>query len=683
MPGITLSELLKKMIEMGGSDLHITTNSAPRVRVHGRLRPLDMPPLTAADTKSLAYSVLTDAQKHRFEENLELDFSFGLKNLARFRGNVFNQRGAVGAVFRTIPWEIKGFDALGLPTVVRGLCDKPRGLVLVTGPTGSGKSTTLAAMLDKINSEREEHMITIEDPIEFLHNHKKCLVNQREVHADTHSFANSLRAALREDPDVVLIGEMRDLETIESALRIAETGHLTFATLHTNSASSTINRIIDVFPSHQQPQIRAQLSMVMEGILCQALLPRADGRGRAMIMEVLIPTPAIRNLVREDKIHQIYSAMQTGTGQTGMQTFNQGLANAYFQKMITLDMALSRSSNPDELQDMIDAGLPIVQCLEILAGQQENKFFQKILAGTRGQVEGGATLSAAMRSSPKAFDALYVNMVEAGETGGILDTILQRLSTYIEKNVKLQRAVKSATVNPVGVLTVAGGVIALLLWKVVPIFATLFAGLGVDLPLPTKIVIALSNFVGSIFGLLILVALGGAIFGLKVWYGTPQGRFVLDSIILKLPVLGILMRKIAVARFTRTLGTLISSGVPILEGLDITAKTAGNAVVERALQKVRRSLEEGKSLTEPLRDAEVFPGMVTQMIAVGEQTGAMDAMLQKIADFYEEEVDAAVKDLLTALEPIMIVFLGVVVGGVVISMYLPLFTVIGKLSDTH
>jgi type IV pilus assembly protein PilC len=332
---------------------------------------------------------------------------------------------------------------------------------------------------------------------------------------------------------------------------------------------------------------------------------------------------------------------------------------------------------------MIDAGLPLVQCLEILASQQENKFFQKVLTGTRGQVEGGATLSASMRSSPKVFDALYVNMVEAGETGGILDTILQRLSSYIEKNVKLQRAVKSALVYPVGVLTVAAGVITLLLWKVVPIFATLFAGLGVDLPLPTKIVIALSNFVGSIFGLLLLVAVGAGIFGLKVWYGTPQGRFVLDTVILKLPVLGILMRKIAVARFTRTLGTLISSGVPILEGLDITAKTAGNAVVEKALQQVRRSLEEGKSLTEPLRESEVFPGMVTQMIAVGEQTGAMDAMLQKIADFYEEEVDAAVKDLLTALEPIMIVFLGVVVGGVVISMYLPLFSLIGKLSTMH
>jgi type IV pilus assembly protein PilC len=329
---------------------------------------------------------------------------------------------------------------------------------------------------------------------------------------------------------------------------------------------------------------------------------------------------------------------------------------------------------------MIDAGLPLVQCLEILATQQENVFFQKVLTGTRSSVEGGSTLSAAMKQYPKVFDPLYSNMVEAGETGGILDTILQRLSTYIEKNVKLQAAVKSALIYPIGVLSIAAGVIFLLLWKVVPIFATLFAGLGVDLPLPTKIVIGLSNFVGSIFGLLIVVAVVAGVFGIKIWYGTPKGRFVIDSIILKLPVLGILMRKIAVARFTRTLGTLISSGVPILEGLDITAKTSGNAVVERALFAVRKALEEGKSLTEPLKTSQVFPGMVTQMIAVGEQTGAMDAMLQKIADFYEDEVDAAVKDLLTALEPVMIVFLGVVVGGVVISMYLPLFTLIGKLS---
>jgi type IV pilus assembly protein PilC len=332
---------------------------------------------------------------------------------------------------------------------------------------------------------------------------------------------------------------------------------------------------------------------------------------------------------------------------------------------------------------MIDAGLPLVQCLEILASQQENKTFQKVLTGVRGSVEGGSTLSSAMKQYPKVYDPLYSNMVEAGETGGILDTILQRLSTYIEKNVKLKAAVKSALIYPVGVLSIAALVITLLLWKVVPIFATLFAGLGVDLPLPTKIVIGLSHFVGSIFGFLIFVGVIAGIFGLKIWYATPGGRYALDAIVLRIPIIGILMRKIAVARFTRTLGTLISSGVPILEGLDITARTSGNAVVERALSKVRKSLEEGRSLTDPLKESEVFPGMVTQMIAVGEQTGAMDSMLQKIADFYEDEVDVAVKDLLTALEPIMIVFLGVIVGGVVVSMYLPLFSLIGKLSNTH
>ena len=329
---------------------------------------------------------------------------------------------------------------------------------------------------------------------------------------------------------------------------------------------------------------------------------------------------------------------------------------------------------------MIDAGLPLVQCLEILAGQQENKTFQKVLTGTRSAVEGGATLSSAMRQYENVFDALYVNLVEAGETGGILDTILQRLSAYIEKNVKLKRAVRSALVYPTAVLTVAAGVITLLLWKVVPIFTTLFVGLGVDLPLPTRIVIALSNFVGSIFGLLIFVVVIGAIIGLKFWYGTPAGRMAIDKTLLKLPLIGILLRKIAVARFTRTLGTLISSGVPILEGLDITARTAGNAVIEKALLHVRKALEAGRSLAEPLKETTVFPGMVTQMIGVGEQTGAMDAMLQKIADFYEDEVDAAVKDLLAAMEPVMIVFLGVVVGGIVISMYLPLFSLIGKLS---
>jgi twitching motility protein PilT len=352
----TLNALLKAMVEQGGSDLHITTNSPPQIRVDGILRPLNMPPLTPTETKQLSYSILTDNQKHRLEETLELDLSFGIKGLARFRANVFHQRGAVAGAFRQIPYEIRGFRELGLPTIIEKICEKPRGLVLVTGPTGSGKSTTLAAMLDKVNRERHEHIITIEDPVEYLHSHKNCLVNQRELHADTLSFGNALRSALREDPDVVLIGEMRDFETVESALRIAETGHLTFATLHTNSAASSLNRIIDIFPAHQQSQIRVQLSMVLEGILCQSLLPRASGKGRALAMEILIPNSAIRNLIREDKVHQIYGMMQTGQAKYGMQTFNQSLASLYFKRMITLQTALARSSYPDELQEIIARG---------------------------------------------------------------------------------------------------------------------------------------------------------------------------------------------------------------------------------------------------------------------------------------------------------------------------------------
>jgi twitching motility protein PilT len=358
---VSLHQLLKTMFEEGGTDLHITTNSPPQIRVDGQLRPLNLPPLTPSETKQLAYSVLTDTQKHKFEEDKELDLSFGIKGLARFRCNVFNQRGAVAAAYRAIPWKIMDFATLGLPKIVAKLCQKPRGLILVTGPTGSGKSTTLAAMIDRVNEERHEHIVTIEDPIEYLHQHKKCLLNQRELHADTLSFKLALRSVLRQDPDVVLIGEMRDLETIEAALTIAETGHLTFGTLHTNSAVQTINRIIDVFPSHQQSQIRAQLSFVLEGIMCQALLPKASGKGRVLAMEIMAPNMAIRNLIREDKIHQIYAVMQTGQSKYGMQTFNQSLATLYFRKQITLQTALQRSSMADELQEMINRGAGIIE----------------------------------------------------------------------------------------------------------------------------------------------------------------------------------------------------------------------------------------------------------------------------------------------------------------------------------
>ncbi|HVB28782.1 MAG TPA: type II secretion system F family protein [Terriglobia bacterium] len=328
---------------------------------------------------------------------------------------------------------------------------------------------------------------------------------------------------------------------------------------------------------------------------------------------------------------------------------------------------------------MIDAGLPLVQCLEILSSQQENKAFARILAGVRGTVEGGSTLADAMRKYPKAFDDLYTNMVEAGESGGILDTILQRLSTYIEKAVKLKRSVRSAMIYPAAVVLIAGAVVILLLWKVVPIFTTLFAGLGAALPLPTRIVIGLSHFVAS-FGLILIVLVVLLGVGLRWYYKTPSGRMMIDALILKIPVLGPLMRKIAVARFTRTLGTLITSGVPMLESMDITAHTSGNAVVEKAILRVRIAIEGGRTIVDPLRETGVFPNMVVQMIGVGEHTGALDSMLQKVADFYEDEVDAAVADLLTALEPMIILFLGIVVGGVVISMYLPLFSLIGKLA---
>jgi twitching motility protein PilT len=352
---ITLHQLLKTMVDKGASDLHITTGSAPQLRIDGDLVPFRVPPLGPADTKQLCYSVLTEEQKSHFEEDQELDLSFGVKNLSRFRANVFMQKGAVAGVFRTIPFKIRTFEELGLPPVMEALCNKPRGLVLITGPTGSGKSTTLAAMIDKINSERHEHIVTMEDPIEFIHQHKNCVVNQREIGSDTQSFKKALKSVLRQDPDVVLVGEMRDLETIEAALTTAETGHLCFGTLHTNSAVQTINRVINVFPPHQQSQIRAQLSFVLEGVVCQTLLPRASGSGRAAALEIMIPNPAIRNLIREDKMHQIYSQMQIGQGTTGMQTLNQHLAQLYHARTVTLEEAVGASSDPNELQQIISS----------------------------------------------------------------------------------------------------------------------------------------------------------------------------------------------------------------------------------------------------------------------------------------------------------------------------------------
>ena len=349
----TIHDFLKVMVDSGASDLHITTGAAPQIRIDGAMRPLKHPVLMPSDTKQLCYSILTDAQKRVLEEDNELDLSFGVKGLARFRGNVYVQRGAIAGAFRRIPYEFLTFEQLGLPPVIQEISRKPRGLILVTGPTGSGKSTTLASMIDAINTERHDHIITIEDPIEYIHPHKNCIVNQREVGSDTQSFKRALKSILRQDPDVVLLGELRDLETIEAALTIAETGHLCFATLHTNGCVQTVNRIVDVFPTNQQSQVRTQLSFVLEGVLSQTLVPRLSGKGRVLALEVMVPNIGIRALIRDDKVHQLYSQMQMGQEKYGMQTMNQSLFDLYHRKMISLDSAMARSGEKDELRQMI------------------------------------------------------------------------------------------------------------------------------------------------------------------------------------------------------------------------------------------------------------------------------------------------------------------------------------------
>jgi len=352
---LNLQALLKAMLDKGASDLHITAGSPPRLRIDGDVVRLQTEALTAVDTKQLCYSVMNDAQKLRFEEDLEIDFSFGIRNMARFRANVYMQQSCVAGAFRLVPYNIIPLENLGMPQVVSELCDRPRGLVLVTGPTGSGKSTTLASMIDHINTNNRGHIVTIEDPIEFQHSHKGCLVNQREIGRDSQSFKRALKYILRQDPDVVLIGEMRDIDTVEAALTVAETGHLAFGTLHTNNAIQSINRIIDVFPSHQHDQVRAVLSFVLEGVITQCLIPKISGSGRCLAAEIMVPNAAIRNLIREDKLHQVYSQMQIGQSKYGMQTMNQALCDLYIRKQITLENALGHSSEIDELKTMIIA----------------------------------------------------------------------------------------------------------------------------------------------------------------------------------------------------------------------------------------------------------------------------------------------------------------------------------------
>src|SRR2546425_1146367 len=695
---VNLRSLLEEMIEKDASDLHIVAGERPKVRVDGDIVNSSVEHvLTPKDTLSIAYSVLTENQKKRFETENELDFSFGIQNLARFRGNCFKQRGCVSLVIRQIPFNVRTFEDLGLPSVVAKLAEKPRGLVLVTGPTGSGKSTTLAAMIDKINKELKGHIITVEDPIEFIHRHQACIVNQREIGTDTNSFAAALKYALRQDPDVVLIGEMRDLETIAAALTIAETGHLAFATLHTNSAMESINRIIDVFPSHQQSQIRAQLAFVLEGVITQTLLQKAKGRGRVMAAEIMICTPAIRALIRDNKVHQIESSMQAGK-KYGMQTLNDALYQLYMGREVTKDECLRVTRKPNEFlraicgpprdvviftrqfATMINSGLPLLQALDIQSQQTENKVLADITRAVVYDVESGHTHADALRKHPKAFSDLYVNMVAAGEAGGILDTILIRLAEFLEKNDAIVRKVKGAMIYPGVILSVAVIAISVLLIFVIPTFQNMFASVNLQLPLPTRIVIGASHTLTQ-YWWLILGAIGAGVFGLNRYYQTAPGRLQIDTMLLKTPVLGDVLRKAAVSRFTRTLGTLISSGVSILDGLEITARTAGNMVIHNAVMQSRASIAGGETIAAPLAKSKVFPPMVISMISVGEQTGGMDEMLSKIADFYDDEVDAAVSALLSLMEPIMIGVLCVIVGGTGIAMCLPIFDMVNAVQE--
>jgi twitching motility protein PilT len=355
---VTMKQLLEEMVQRNSTDLHLTTGAPPMLRIDGELVPTNYEIMTPELIQQLAYSVLNDQQKKKFEMEWELDFSFGIAGLSRFRGNCFQQRGSIASAIRTIPFEIRGFKELGIPTVVQELASRPKGLILLTGPTGCGKSTTLAAVIDKVNSDRHCHIITVEDPIEYLFRHKKAIVNQRQVGSDTKSFANALKYVLREDPDVVMVGEMRDLETIGMTLTIAETGHLTLATLHTNSAAESIHRIIDIFPSHQQGQVRSQLAFVVEGVITQQLLPKIGG-GRVLAAEVLIATPAVRALIRDEKEHQIYSHIQAGQ-KYGMQTMNQALYNLYAKRLITLETAFDYSPNIEEFEHMVEQKSPVL-----------------------------------------------------------------------------------------------------------------------------------------------------------------------------------------------------------------------------------------------------------------------------------------------------------------------------------
>ena len=792
------AEVLRRMVESRASDVHLTPGVPPAMRDKGKIVPMEgFDVLTGQETREVVYSILNDDQRKRFENDKQLDFAYAIPGVARFRVNCFFQRGSVSAAFRLVPQDIPALDSLGVPQVLRELCAKPRGFVLVTGPTGSGKSTTLAAMIDVINCENQDHILTIEDPIEFLHQHKRSIVNQREVGSDAPDFALGLRAALREDPDVILVGEMRDLETISTALTAAETGHLVFATLHTQSTAQTVDRIIDVFPPQQQGQVRTQLSIALQGIVTQQLLPTADGMGRVVATEVLVPTPAIRNLIREGKTHQIYAAVQT-SGAVGMQTMDADLARLVRAGKITRSLAEQRASVPEELKRLLgrrrcrpprcrrdgsrqrlrlppptsggladggrehlrlprdgrrrgrDApakleadskaqvteqlrqrGLIVLDVSEKKRAVQDRGPLQT-LEGRRHARAGG--LLAPVRDPGRLGDADAAHPAHAGgadpgradqggdrrgagrrrgrQHAGAGDGAPPRsLRPPLPGDGPLRRGVgpargrarpgrlpggesrRPAPPGQIGDDVPGCWSSASRSWCWSPSSPSSSRSSPASsknspkktpakssaLPLPTQICVTASDAITG-YWFIIIPALIGLAVGFFRWKKTDRGKEMWDRFKLRLPFqIGDVIQKVALARWSRTFSGSVSAGVPMLQSIKLTGETAGNVVLEQAMEDVYASAKRGGSLAGPIERNPIFPPMVGHMVAVGEETGQLEHMLSKIADFYETEVDAKVKALTSLIEPLMIVFVGGVVGFIVISMYLPIFSLYDKI----
>ena len=751
-----IHELMEAAASNDASDLHISVGLPPIIRVSMGLRPLNDIKVTPDMAQQFARELMNNAQWETFMQNGEFDFSLSIPGKYRYRINVFRQRQSIALAMRLIKYNPPDINTLGLPPIVPSLCGLNRGLILVTGPTGSGKSTTLAAMIDLINNTRSRHILTLEDPIEYLHRHKKCIVNQREIGVDSADYSKALRAALRQDPDIILIGEMRDLETISIALTAAETGHLVLSTLHTTGAAQTIDRIIDVFPPHQQQQVRMQVSLTLMGVISQQLVMCTDGKTRVAAVEVMVATSAIRNLIRENKAHQIAASMQASIT-SGNLLMDNSLASLYKSGRITRELALTplRGSelytdialiiicgvitikylykaankagqtveglieasdkkavvfalrakslyllslsevNPKttleiafgsaklpkrtlavfctQFASILKAGVPLIQALTILEEQTENAKLKKILQAVGEDLQRGKGLSEAMSVHERALPTMMIKMIEAGELSGTLDLSLERLAVHFEKEYNISKKIRGAMMYPIIVSIVAVLVIVFMLLFVIPRFMTFFQSSGTELPAITKFMLSLSNFISTNW--MYILAVGLMIFvAFKLYKSSPSGRLTLDTIKLKMPVFKKSVTRILAARFSRTLATLTATGISLTQSLRIASKVVGNRLAENKLIDIEESIKQGKSLNVSIANAAIFPGMMVHMSKIGEESGTLDQMLGKAADYFEEEADVAITRLTAILQPVLLVIVAVLILFVMLSVLMPMLT---------